>query len=177
MHKSSDNLIVLLNDAIKAIRFNALDYLMKPVEVTELKAAISRYRENLHTESNPAKVQQALKNLDTPQVAEQVFTLKSQDGEIRIILKDIVRLEADRNYSTLYLTDGRKKVTAKTLRDMGELLEDKGFFRCHKSHLVNIVHIKDPPNSFYVKLSDGSEVPIARRKKDDFLRWYEEASA
>lgn len=163
--------------AIKAIRFNALDYLMKPIDLAELKAAIARYRKNAETNSGSANVQQALKNFKTSEVANQVFTLQTQDGEMRLMLKNIVRIKADRNYSTIYLADNRKKVASKTLSDMEELLDEKGFFRCHKSHLIHGMHIQAVPNSFFVHMSDGSEVPIARRKKDDFKQWNQERQA
>lgn len=158
--------------AIKAIRFNALDYLMKPIDLAELKAAISRYHKNIKTESWTTNVKQAIKNLNTPKVADQVFTLKTQDGEIRMVLKHIIRIEADRNYSTIFLEDQRKKVASKTLSDMEELLEEKGFFRCHKSHLIHRMHIQAVPSRLFVQMSDGTEIPISRRKKDDFKSWY-----
>ena len=66
----------------------------------------------------------------------------------------------------------KKKLTTKTLGDLEELLADKGFFRPHKSFLVNRMHIDSVPNSFQLVLSDGSEVPIARRKKAEFKAWY-----
>jgi len=83
-------------------------------------------------------------------------------------------LEADRNYSKIHLSDGRKKIASKTLSDMGELLEDKGFFRTHKSHLVHALHIQTVPNSFLIEMTDGTEIPIARRKKDEFKTWYQQ---
>lgn len=162
--------------AIKAIRFNALDYLMKPIDLGELKSAISRYHKNANSNNSPDNVRLALQNFNTPDVAEQIFTLQTQDGEIRMALKEIIRVEADRNYCTIYLTGKRKKVASKTLADMAELLEEKGFFRCHKSHLIHRMHIQAVPNSFFVQMADGAEVPVSRRKKDNFKLWYDQGN-
>lgn len=159
--------------AIKAIRFNALDYLMKPIDLGELKTAIRRYHENAQLSNPTQNVKQALQNFKTSEVAEQILTLQTQDEELRLALKNIVRLEADRNYCAIYLSDGRKKVVSKTLSDMEELLDEKGFFRCHKSHLIHKIHIQKVPNSFFVHLSDGTEIPISRRRREEFKGWYE----
>ena len=104
------------------------------------------------------------------------MVLKTQEGEMRIILKEIIRVEGERNYSYIYLTSGKKKLTTKTLGDLEDLLNDKGFFRCHKSHLVNFMHINSLPNSFSMLLTNGFEMPIARRKKEEFRIWYGDRS-
>ncbi|MFT6335755.1 MAG: two-component system LytT family response regulator [Saprospiraceae bacterium] len=154
--------------AIKAIRFNALDYLLKPIDLVELKKAISRYKrstlnnENLHL---------ALQNLQTKQVSNHQLILKTQEGEINLVINDIIRLKGDSNYSYIYLRDGRKKLVSKTLAYLEELLAYKGFYRCHRSHLINGVHIEHNSKKDSVSLSDGSEVPIARRKKAEFNDW------
>jgi two-component system LytT family response regulator len=159
--------------AIKAIRFNALDYLVKPIDLGELKASIKRYKNNIEKNTRPDNVQQALINMNTKAVSDQTLTLQTQEGELRLTLKNIVRVEGERNYSYIHLANSKKKLTTKTLGDLEELLGDKGFFRCHKSHLVNFSFIKAFPNSITIQLSDDSELPIARRKKEEFKYWYE----
>jgi two-component system LytT family response regulator len=159
--------------AIKAIRFNALDYLLKPIDLGELRKAIKRYKSNIQQNNRPDNIQQALKNLKTTNVSDQTLILHTQEGELKIVLKDIIRIEGERNYSYIYLTNNKKKLTTKTIGDIEELLNDKGFFRCHKSHLVNFVHIKSYQNRITVLLSDDTEIPIARRRKDTFKLWYE----
>jgi two-component system LytT family response regulator len=159
--------------AIKAIRFNALDYLVKPIDLGELKASIKRYKNNIEKNTRPDNVQQALINMNTKAVSDQTLTLQTQEGELRLTLKNIVRVEGERNYSYIHLANNKKKLTTKTLGDLEELLGDKGFFRCHKSHLVNFSFIKAYPNSITIQLSDDSELPIARRKKEEFKDWYE----
>ena len=163
--------------AIKAIRFNALDYLVKPIDLGELKAAIKRYKKKAD-ENRPAEnVKQALFNLNAKNDSEKRLVLQTQDGEMRLALKDIVRAVGERNYSYIYLANGKKKLTSKTLGELEEILNDKGFYRCHKSFLVNFVHINSHPNSFSITLSDGLEIPISRRKKAEFSKWYNDYRA
>lgn len=158
--------------AIKAIRFNALDYLVKPIDLGELKASIVRFEKRTRHSNRIGKVKTALSNLKTEDIGDQVLVLKTQEGELRLSIKNIIRIEGERNYSYIYLVKDKKKLTTKTLGDLEELLVDKGFFRPHKSFLVNRLHISSVPNSFQIVLSDGEEVPIARRKKTEFKEWY-----
>lgn len=159
--------------AIKAIRFNALDYLLKPIDLGELRGAIRRYKIKAKTKQAPTNVQQAIQNMKTKQVSHQKLTLQTQEGELRLMLKDIIRIEAERNYSYIFLTKNRKKLISKTLSNFEELLADKDFFRCHKSHLINRHHIQNS-NSYMLTTSDGIDIPIARRKKEVFKKWYEQ---
>lgn len=157
--------------AIKAIRFNALDYLVKPIDLGELRQAIRRYKIKAKRKQAPTNVQQAIQNMKTEKVSHQKLMLQTQEGELRLMLKDIVRIEGERNYSYIFLANHRKKLISKTLSNFEELLTEKGFFRCHKSHLVNGYHIQNC-NSYSLTTSDGMEVPIARRKKEGFKYWY-----
>jgi len=162
--------------AIKAIRFNALDYLVKPIDLGELKGAIKRFKNREGTKGSPEKIKQALINLNTRRDGDKVLVLQTQEGEVRLVLRDIVRIEGERNYSYIYLANEKRKLTTKTLGELEELLADKGFFRCHKSHLVNREHIQSLPTSFAVFLPNGFEVPIARRKREAFKAWYGQAT-
>lgn len=159
--------------AIKAIRFSALDYLVKPIDLGELKGAINRYKSYLKKKTNPNKIKQALHNLQTINSSEKLLTLQTQEGELQMMLKNIVRIEGERNYSFIHLTNQKKKLASKNLGDLEELLNDKGFFRSHKSHLINFSHIQSYPNSTSVVLSEGTIIPIARRKKEEFKNWWE----
>ena len=159
--------------AIKAIRFNALDYLVKPIDLGELRQAIRRYKEQTKHPAQTEKVKDALHNFRTKAVADHKLVLHTHDGELRMVIKDIIRLEGERNYSYIYLNNHRKKLVSKTLADLEEMLRDKGFFRCHRSYLVNADHIRAYPTSNNLILSDGTDVPISRRKKEEFRNWWE----
>jgi two-component system LytT family response regulator len=159
--------------AIKAIRFNALDYLVKPIDLGELKKAIKRYKDSVRKTPQRENLMLALQNMNTKNVADHKLILQTQEGELRLVLKDIIRIEGERNYSYIYLKNGKKKLVTKTLADLEELLDHKGFFRCHRSHIINGEHITVHPNSFSVKLSDAFIAPISRRKKEEFKQWFE----
>ncbi|PSR13858.1 MAG: DNA-binding response regulator [Bacteroidetes bacterium] len=158
--------------AIKAIHFDALDYLVKPIDLGELKAAIKRYKKKAKNSDPSESIKQALFNWNTKNDADKKLVLQTQEGEVRLVLKDIVRIEGERNYSYIYLANDKRKLTTKTLGELEELLGDKGFFRCHKSHLVNKGHIQSLLNHFAVLLHNGFTVPIARRKQGAFRIWY-----
>ena len=153
--------------AIKAIRFNALDYLLKPFDLEELKNAVKRFK----TYRNQNNVPMALKNLRSKNNSEQTLILNTRQGELYLELKDIILIEGERNYSYIHLTKNRKELVSKTLSHLEELLEDKGFFRCHKSYLVNKAHISSNRKNFSIVLSNGQNIPVSRRKNDAFSNW------
>ena len=157
--------------AIKAIRFNALDYLLKPFDLEELKNAIKRFKERSLSNNDSRSLNLALQNLKSISDSDKVLTLKTQKGELYLTLKDIIYVEGDRNYSNIHLINGRKELVAKTLSSLEELLEDKGFFRCHKSYLVNKSHIQNNQKSFEIELTNTIILPISRRKQSDFKNW------
>lgn len=159
--------------AIKAFRFNALDYLVKPIDLGDLKESIKRFQKRKRKNHNFDNIKHALYNLKTTAASQQKLYLQTQEGGLQFTLKNIIRIEADRNYSYIYSVNKKKKLTSKTLADLEELLKDKGFFRCHKSHLINYSHIKEVPNSISILLSDETTIPIARRKKESFKKWWD----
>lgn len=154
--------------AIKAIRFNALDYLLKPFDLEELKNAVKRFK----SFNNQNNISTALKNLRSKNVSDQTLILNTQQGELHLTLKDIVYIEGDRNYSFVHLTKNRKELVSKTLSHLEELLDDKGFFRCHKSYLINRLHIVSSRQNLSVVLSNGQNLSISRRKKESFKNWF-----
>jgi two-component system LytT family response regulator len=163
--------------AIKAIRFNALDYILKPIDLIELRQAVKRYKKKFSPEKHNEHIQEAIKNLNTNDPGEQTLILHLQEGEQRIPLKNIIKIEGERNYSFVHLINKRKKLCAKILKEFEEVLSDKGFFRCHRSYLINRLHIEKLAHRYQVICSDQSEVPISRRKADSFGEWYRQQMA
>lgn len=157
--------------AIRAIRFNALDYLLKPIDVGELGAALRRFRLAVPG-ANPDHVQVALENMVTPAAADHTLIIPGHQDEIKVKLKQILRIEGERNYSYVILAGDKKKLVARTLGEFEELLSDKGFFRCHKSHLVNGQHVTALHGGEELVLSDGTRIPVARRRVADCRAWY-----
>ncbi|WP_254562506.1 LytR/AlgR family response regulator transcription factor [Dyadobacter diqingensis] len=155
--------------AIQAIRFSALDYLLKPVDPDELKSAIVRYLDK----QKPAKQKKELfdnlvQNIGKKEVKDFRLAVPSSQGVFFFTLDEILRLEADRNYTVIHLVGKRPFVASKTLKHFEEMLDEFNFIRTHKSHLVNSTHIvRLSSNHESVLLSDGARIEISRRKKDE----------
>lgn len=147
--------------AIKAFRFNALDYLVKPIKEEELDEALSR----LHT-SNKIEVREALNNLEA-----EKLVLTTQKGTLRFSMKQITYIEGESNYSSIHLANGRKELSSRNLAYFEDLLKDNGFYRCHRSFLVNAYHINSINNNCF-KLKNDLEIPISRRKKAEVTEWF-----
>lgn len=159
--------------AIKAIRFNALDYLLKPIDLGELKKAVKRFKIYTNKTSQQENLSLALKNIANKNTSDHMLILKTQDGDLRLVLNDIIHIEGDRNYSYIYLKNGKKKLVTKTLIELEELLDSKGFYRCHKSHILNIEHITSYTNGNLIQLSQMITIPVSRRKKKRFQEWFQ----
>lgn len=157
--------------AIKAFRFNALDYLVKPINENELKEAVHRFKPDYNISEKQHQLQNALENLQTKNVIDQKLILQTQSGILRFPLKQIIKIESERNYSNIYLTNGTKELSSKNLAYFEDILDDKGFLRCHRSFLVNKYHIETHKNDLFV-LKNGSEIPISRRKKTESEYWF-----
>lgn len=153
--------------AIKAFRFNALDYLVKPIDETELKEAIRR----IGSPKSNSDVSLALKNLETKTVDDQKLVLPTQSGTLRFALKQITHIEGERNYSYINVSNGSRELSSKNLAYFEDILLEKGFFRCHRSYLVNRYHIEALKEDHFV-LKNGIEIPISRRKKTEAKTWF-----
>jgi len=157
--------------AIKAIRFNALDYLLKPIDKQELSQAIKRHTSSAALQENKAQVKQALINLQTKNVEDQSFLLQTQKGTLRLFLKHIVKIEGERNYSYIHLADNTKVLSSKTLGHFEDILSEKGFFRCHRSILINRYHIDHLGTHDFI-LKDQSKIIVSRRRKSEAKSWF-----
>jgi two-component system, LytTR family, response regulator len=155
--------------AIKAIKFSALDYLLKPVDTSELKDALDRALESIEhrTEGNQFE---ALKQNINPNEKRRLV-LKTQESVHVVDLDDIIRCEADRNYTSFYLKGSKKILVSKTLKEYETLLSSHNFLRVQQSHLININYVDryDKKNGGAVVMKDGSEVPLSPAKRDIFF--------
>lgn len=155
--------------AIEAIKFSACDYLLKPINTNELRQALERLKETLGLEEDfQLKIQAFLNNLDTINIAQKKIVLKTSDSIHLVNLGNIVRCEADTNYTWVYIYDHPKILISKPLKHFEELLEENGFFRVHQSHLVNLNYFSriDKIDGGILVLSDNTSIPIAVRKRD-----------
>ena len=155
--------------AIQAIRFSALDYLLKPVDPDELVAAVERYHGKLRSVGQKQELYSNLvENIEKKDAKDFRLAVPSSEGVYFFTLDEILRLEADRNYTSIHLVGKRPFVASKTLKHFEEMLDGFGFIRTHKSHLVNPKHITRLGHSNeFIILTDGSKVEISRRKKEE----------
>ena len=157
--------------AIRAIRFSALDYLVKPIDATVLQDAISRLKDKIEHKLTSTEPKQ-LEILGIP--AEKKFNnlaVPTMEGLLFIGLQDIVRCESEDKYTKIYMADKKMIMASRTLGDFETLLEPHGFFRIHKSFLINLKHLKKylRGEGGQVIMTDGSTLDVSRRKKDELM--------
>lgn len=157
--------------ALKAIKFSALDYLLKPVLLDDLKSAITKAENQLQNDLN-LKLAELTHNLNA--TIYKRIVLKTADKLHFIPVGEIMRCEADRSYTTFHLTEGKKIVVSGSIREYEDILCEQGFYRLHKSHIVNLSFIKtyDKADGGTVILSDGSHIPVAVRKKNQLIELF-----
>lgn len=154
--------------AIKAIRYSALDYLLKPIDPAELKIAIDRFREKKNLSVNPAPVlQNFISNLRAKTPDEYKLAIATSEGTLFLPIQDIIRLEAEGSYTTFHLLDKKKLLASRTLKDFADLLDERRFIRIHKSHVVNRQYVKSMLNTHQLLMEDNTTVDVSRRKWDE----------
>lgn len=156
--------------AIKAIKFSALDYLLKPVDAAELKAALEKALSSLDDRRENTQFDALQKNISPNE--KRRLVLKTQESVHVVDLDDIIRCEADRNYTSFFLSGGKKILVSKTLKEYETLLTAHNFLRVQQSHLININYVDryDKKNGGAVVMKDGSEVPLSPAKRDLFFQ-------
>lgn len=158
--------------AIKAFKFSAIDYLLKPIDIEELKEAVQRAEDRVKGNKLNNRLDFLLNNLSESKDKKlRRIGLPIQGGVQFFALDEIIRLQSQSNYTTFYLTRNREFLISKTLKEYDEMLCDQGFVRVHQSHLVNIDHIVQyqKADGGYLILADGSNVPLSKNYKDNFL--------
>lgn len=158
--------------AIRAIKYSACDYLLKPIDIEELKLAVEKAKKK-KTESPPTmeNLQFLIQQLKRPDDNFQKITLPTGNAFEIVSLKDIIRCEADTSYTNFYLTDKRKLMVSAGLKHYEELLPENDFIRVHHHHLINMNHVVRflKVDGGYAVMTDGTQIEISRRKKDAFL--------
>lgn len=155
--------------AIEAFRFSAVDYLLKPIDLQDLRRAIKKAMDKTETKSTKDKLKILKENLNN--VCNKL-ALPTMEGYYFVELKNIIRCEAENNYTSFYLVGGKKILVSKTLKIFSKLLEDHSFFRISRSDLVNLNHVEKfgRQKSPSVTLSDSTVLNVSVRRKDDFLK-------
>jgi two-component system LytT family response regulator len=153
--------------AIQAIRFSALDYLMKPIDADELRTAAEKFL--AVQASNQALYNNLLNNIAAKEKKDYKLALPTTQGTFFYNQEDIIRLEGESNYTRFYFTNDKSLLTSKTLKEYEEILQHYGFIRIHKSHIVNKQHVTNYSGEGILTMTDKSKVEISRRRKEEVI--------
>lgn len=159
--------------AIMAIKFSALDYILKPIDAEELKTALQNALDTIDFKKEETQYEALTHNLNANQ--KRKLVLKTQESVHVVDLNEIIRCEADKNYTFFYLNSGKKILVSRTLKDFELLLANHGFFRVQQSHLINLEYIDryDKSEGGSVIMKDGAAVPLSTAKKEQFFQLLE----
>jgi len=157
--------------AIKAIKFSAIDYLLKPLQLDELKDALSRVSEKRNGVDALSKdsLLALLENVK-PRNKKKIAIAEGK-GMVILSIDQIVRCEADKNYTNIFLQNGQSILSSKNLKEYEDMLQDEAFYRVHQSHLINLNFIEKltKEDGAYLVLKDGSQVEVSRRRKSELM--------
>jgi two-component system LytT family response regulator len=162
------------NYAIKALNYSAAYYLLKPVSIDELVAAVEKVRKSRTKNVSSVQTRVLLENMKQDG-QQQKIVLPLLDGFEVVNINDIVHCRANDNFTDFHLLNNKKKMICRTLKFYEDLLEDSGFLRVHKSYLINLLHIVKYTRGKggLVTMSDGSEIDVSPNKKDALLARFE----
>lgn len=157
--------------AMKAIKFSAVDYILKPININEFIEAVNsvvRKRSASNVQNNDS-LKALMENLKSSYPSR--LAIPTSDGMEYLNPKEIIRIEADRSYSWFYLAGNRKILVSRHLKEFQDLLGDRYFFRSHNSFLINLKYVRKyvRKEGGYIEMQDGAQIPISRNRKDLFL--------
>jgi len=154
--------------AIKAFRFSALDFLLKPVDPEDLEKVIGKIRGVISKNEGFAHIDLLLENIRKKVDHFKRIALSTSEGIHLFEISDIVRCESEDNYTKFFIRNNKPILISKTLKEYEEMLGEHGFERIHQSHLINLSYLKSyiKKDGGYVIMSDGSHLPISQRKKE-----------
>lgn len=155
--------------AIKAFKFSAIDYLLKPIDFEELKEAVNKISSSENHTTFEENLQKLMSQLQKPK--EKRIALPVNNSLQFFDFDEIIRIESESNYSHIFLMDKRKITLTKTLKEVEEKFLGQDFFRVHQSHLINLNHIDKiyKGENAYLVMKDGTQISISRHRKDEFL--------
>ena len=154
---------------IQAVKFSAIDYLLKPINGEELKKAVQKAMNRSLEKKQNRQLENLLDVLQNHQFKDDHRIALSSAKETRFVkTKEIIRCESNNNYTTFYTLDGERIVTTKPIFEYEEILQGYGFIRCHQTHLVNKRYVKSlvKEDGGYLLLENGDQIPVSRMKRD-----------
>lgn len=154
--------------AIKAFRFSALDFLLKPVSPDDLEKVIDKIRNVLEKDNDYSHIDLLLENIRKKADNFKRIALSNSDGIHLLDISDIIRCESDDNYTKFFIKNRKPILISKTLKEYEELLTEHDFVRIHQSHLINLAYVKSyvKKDNGFVIMSDDSQLPISQRKRE-----------
>ena len=164
------------NYALKAFRYCALDYLLKPVDIDDLKTAVQKVSERVKEKNMEQKLDIFLKNIKGGKSSFQKIGLPTSDGLFFTNVENIIRCEASGSYTIIYLADKQKFVVSKSLKEYEDMLPGEDFCRIHHSHIVNLAYVKKyfKGRGGYIEMQDNTSIEVSTRKRDEFLSKFEQ---
>jgi len=155
--------------ALEAIKKQAIDYLLKPIRVKDLVSAVEKVRARKLKGQLPSPSPQPEESVPSPM---QTIKIPTSSGIDFVKVTHICRLEASGSYTKVYTCDQKNHLASKTLKEMEQMLPSKHFFRAHRSHIINTSFIKSylKEGNGLIVLEDGTQIPLSRRQKDQFMR-------
>ncbi|WP_192350546.1 LytTR family DNA-binding domain-containing protein [Algoriphagus sp. Y33] len=155
--------------AIDAFKFSAIDYLLKPIDREDFDKAMRKAIKKVEQAQLNERINVLLGHLSPANIPKKIG-IPSREGFSFLDISEIVRCEANVNYTELFTKDGKKHTVSKTLKHFEEILTTYGFFRIHNSHLINLSYVKGYAKSGYVTLIDNLKLEISVRRKDAFIK-------
>ena len=163
--------------ALKAFKFSAIDYLLKPIDIDDLKTAVGRVTSMTERNVSHYQIQNLLSNLRNPQ-EEPVLLVSTLDAVEFIPIRDIIRCEAQGAYTQLMLRDSKPVMVSKVIKEYEFMLKEHGFYRVHQSHLINLKEVRKYVKADnYLLMRDGAQIQLARSRKEEFFNAMTMASA
>lgn len=155
--------------AIKALKHEAIDYLLKPIDSDDLEDTIKKIKKFNSRLINSTKIEEVLQNFNT-KFDKKKITINTDGKLIFLDAELIIFIESDGNYSTIHMEDGQKIVLTKKLKEVNVILPEHYFFRIHNSYIINLNKIKEfIKNEGYVLMQSQHKIPVARQRRSDFL--------
>ncbi len=163
------------NYALDAFRVAALDYLLKPFSVEQLKASIERFKETHRIKEKAELLENFRDNIDLQNLGDQKLALPSGQGFIFVRIDEIIRIESQAHLTTFFMVNKEQIIVSRTLKECEDIMPSRKFIRIHQSHMVNLMHVKkfNKGDGGTVVMSDGSNIEVSRRRKDDFIEAFQ----
>lgn len=160
--------------ALRAIKHCAIDYLLKPIDVEELRAAVNKVQESNQQQQLNKKFEMLMQSMDVNKPDKFQIALPTVKGMNIVYINEILYLKSERQYTVFYLKSGDTIMTSKNLGEYEELLMKHNFFRVHHSSLINLAEVKKyiREDGSYAVMSDGKHIDVSKRKKESFLKFF-----